>query len=816
MFEGSYSDYVVCEEEVHKMKTIRCKIIRIIAALMVFGVEVYLLLGPTAWAGVDKTNWLTGEGAWEVEDKEVGVFFCQEFVPQYDYLQSLSLLFQNDDQDLRGGSAKLWIEDSDGEVQWSVVIPYDRITWESYTDIDVDMHLCAGNKYSLLVDCSAAESGEHALLSICSMDYYMPENKILYYGEEIPDAQLVIRYSYQYTLTRRMCIRVLVICTLTALGLGLGIPQSRKIRKVIAISMLLAVPLILGRQLEFISLEIEEGLLLPNAIHWNVAIMYLFEFIILLCSQSLPFSIISTNLILTVIYSADYFVRSYRSTPLKWNDVLAVRTAARVLDSYDFRPNSNMAVSWAILILLIVFTVQCVNTKQRGQKLRRATFGRQTCLRFVSFVFGILLLVGSGYTLLYTDFLEERGFATIHGFDERMMYQFNGFLVSSCLDFKSSRIVEPEGYSEEKAEEILKRYGTSQFQETDIEDLPHIVLIMNESFADLRVLGNLQISEENMSFFYSLEENTIRGVVNASVLGGGTANSEFEVLLGCSMGLLPRAYYPYQQCIKRPVESLVSDLKEAGYTTYSIHPEEAQNWNRNVIYHYLGFDNSYWIEEFKDSEVIHKGASDRATYRKVQEIYESRKDNEKLFIFDLTLQNHGGYGWEVGYDSIKAVNVVSEEADNFLSLIKESDIALEELITYFKKQDEKVLVCMFGDHQPKFGDENFYTKVYEQTVGLSETDTILNQYLTPFLIWANYDIREETGINISMNYLGVLLQQAAGLRTSSYFTFLRDLMQRYPVITANGYIDDEGRFYEWNEENTEFMEYRILQYYRIF
>lgn len=122
-----------------------------------------------------------------------------------------------------------------------------------------------------------------------------------------------------------------------------------------------------------------------------------------------------------------------------------------------------------------------------------------------------------------------------------------------------------------------------------------------------------------------------------------------------------------------------------------------------------------------------------------------------------------------------------------------------------EKQDEKVLVCMFGDHQPKFGNENFHTKFYEQTVGLSETDMILNQYLTPFLIWTNYDIQEETEINISMNYLGVLLQQAAGLNASPYFTFLADLMQSYPVMTVNGYVDREGHFYKWNGEKTEFM-----------
>lgn len=76
-------------------------------------------VAPTAWAGVNAVNWLTGEGAWDIEDIEMGVSFGQEFVPQHDYLHSVSLLFQNGDRDLRGGTVKIWIEDCAEEVQWS-------------------------------------------------------------------------------------------------------------------------------------------------------------------------------------------------------------------------------------------------------------------------------------------------------------------------------------------------------------------------------------------------------------------------------------------------------------------------------------------------------------------------------------------------------------------------------------------------------------------------------------------------------------------------------------------------------------------------
>ncbi|MCD8325218.1 MAG: hypothetical protein LUC90_00645 [Lachnospiraceae bacterium] len=123
---------------------------------------------------------------------------------------------------------------------------------------------------------------------------------------------------------------------------------------------------------------------------------------------------------------------------------------------------------------------------------------------------------------------------------------------------------------------------------------------------------------------------------------------------------------------------------------------------------------------------------------------------------------------------------------------------------------------MFGDHQPLFSDDSFYETIYANTEGLTELDQTLNQYKAPFVIWANYDIEEASDYDISMNYLGVLLMETAGIPMSSYFQYLSDFMEEYPILTPRGYEDAEGNFYSWSGEETEFPEYRILQYYNLF
>ena len=210
--------------------------------------------------------------------------------------------------------------------------------------------------------------------------------------------------------------------------------------------------------------------------------------------------------------------------------------------------------------------------------------------------------------------------------------------------------------------------------------------------------------------------------------------------------------------------------------------------------------------------------SDRATYYKIQELYEQKALEDRIFVFDVTMQNHGGYERQENEpeDTIYAEDAESKEADLYLSLIDESDKAFGELVQYFEKVPEKTIICMFGDHQPMFEEEGFYEQIYAQTDGLSETDKIFNQYKTPFIIWANYDIPEQDGIDISANYLGALLLETAGIPGNSFFNFLTKQMKAYPVITVNGYKDNKGNAFQWSGEGTEFLDYRILQYYELF
>ncbi|MDE7251583.1 MAG: LTA synthase family protein [Acetatifactor sp.] len=778
-------------------------------ALVLFIIELMLLVWPVGWIREDiEIQPDTGDMRQEQLSEETGL--CQEFIPQFDYLSGIQLFFMDDVETLGEGDIIVVISDKDDNVLFQKVYLYNELTYNRYMEINVNLKLRGGETYYLSVN-SDHKSGEMPSIGLCGTASGGKENRSLMRGDDTLDGQLLLIYEYSQVLTGSGFLKAFLLCLITAAGVAIGVPKNRKFRLALGAAILLAWPWVMGLRLERLALHEYE--LLPIAVKWTFILMYFIELVILLCTLSMRATIVVTNLVMTAVYSVNFFVYAYRGVPLKVSDLTAIRTAARVMSGYSFQPASSLAVVWALMVLFIVYGLQTGDIgKRKPMKLR---------VHVASAVLGMAMAVGMGYFLLYTNYVFEAGFQNSGGSGLHHLYEFNGYLIGTCMDIQKSRVRAPEGYSHEMAEDLLEDYvfesdTQGMPDQWSGEELPHVILIMNESFADLRVLGDLELSQENLPFFNSLSENTIRGYVHASVLGGGTANSEFEVFTGCSMGLLS-ASYPYQQYVRRPIRSMVSSMNEAGYSSWSLHPELRTNWNRLSVYQYLGFDHSLWKEDFEDAQVLHRGVSDAETYYKVEELFENRDPGEKLFIFDLTIQNHGGYTDDKALQrTVSAIGVSSDEANAYLSLVEESDNAFEQLITYFEQQDEKVIICMFGDHQPKFGDANFYETVYSMTEGLTEEQKQWNLYKTPFVIWANYDIEEAQEVEISMNYLGVLLQKTAGVPLSPYFSFLEAQMKEYPVITVNGYVDQAGKHYSWNGDGSEFQDYRVLQYNYLF
>lgn len=537
---------------------------------------------------------------------------------------------------------------------------------------------------------------------------------------------------------------------------------------------------------------------------------------------------------------ANYFVLEFRGAPIQPWDILSIGTAASVADNYEYRLDKDALTALIGLLMLLAaeFFLRAdfygpfksrralkkeaaagsapkADTPERTPAKRRRVIIARTALCLVT---GLLCF---GYTKMLhnEDFVQKKLRLYDKLFTPTTIQFKNGTVTAFLMELQYMSVEKPSGYNEKDVQEALASYETDGTPS----NTPNIIVIMNEAFSDPAVLGKFTTNEDYMPFVHSLldgAEDTVSGFLNVSVKGGNTANTEFEYLTGNSMAFLPYGSIPYQQYIKNETPSMASWLSGFGYRTVAMHPYRATGWDRNKVYPLMGFDEMYFEEFYKDSDVIRKYVGDEADYEKIIQIYEQKEPGEPLFLFNVTMQNHSSYNDWADYDNFSPDITVngsnSEVLSAYLSLMKLSDQATERLVDYFANEEEDTVIVFFGDHQPTDSVVNPVLKLNGTSSSSLSTEEEALRYQVPFFIWANYDIDEESGLNISANYLASRTLDAAGLPKPGYFSFLSELEKQAPVVSANHVSLSDGTFSAADDQDELLREYKTFQYHQLF
>ena len=498
----------------------------------------------------------------------------------------------------------------------------------------------------------------------------------------------------------------------------------------------------------------------------------------------------------------NYFVYLFRGNEFTFSDIRSIGTGLSVAGNYKLQLNDRGAYAIFGAALFIAFVRKC-----------HVKFARAWQMRIIDAMLAAIcvIIVGMAAYDVNTETWEQKG-----------TYR-NGYILNYILGIRDSFIAQPDGYSEEAIQKLEKKYSSNDkdYSKTDVKD-PTIIVIMNESFSDLSVLGDLQTNIPLTPFIDSLKENTTKGYALSSVFGAKTPNSEWEYLTGNSMAFLPAGSVVYQQYISDTPTSIVSNLKDDGYTCVAMHPYYATGWSRNQVYPKIGYDEMHFIDDFDQTKILREYITDQELYDKIIERYESRGANEKLYLMGITMQNHGGYGEP--YDNFNEgcykIGRSYTDANQYLSLVHESDKAVKNLIEYFSKVDDPVEIVFFGDHQPSLN-SNFYPLLNGKGMsGLTE-DELEALYTVPFFIWTNYDTPEETVDITSLNFLSTMTLERAGIELPAYNKVLADMMETVPAINSRGYYSKEKQCYQHiddatGEEAEWIKNYHMLQYNSMF
>lgn len=541
---------------------------------------------------------------------------------------------------------------------------------------------------------------------------------------------------------------------------------------------------------------------------------------------------------------ANHYVLEFKGQILFPNDIASWRTAANVAGTYDFSPDKYIFGALAILAAYLLLLKFVALPQSKREVLHPAWLT----------LLPVAAAVAYCYAFFFSSWLIDAGIKT-----QQWKTQSNGWVLNFSLALRYSRVEKPENYSlegvEQLTQELTKSGGSSSM--TLLSD-PHmetaedaatwddgsgtplslltvstdedgtqpvnIICVMDESFGDLSVFDALTTDTDAIPFYHSLTENTIKGWMYSPVTGGGTASVEYEFLTGNSISFLPPGTVAYQLYVKDGLPSLISWANSLGFTTTTFHPYEASGWNREQVYKDMGADTQLYQEDVENPEYVRSYISDECDFSVLESIT-SAQQGDKQFIFNVTMQNHGGYkqGWFNLPESVQLTGTlagVSQYTTQYLALMNKTDAALEQLLTYYSSVDEPTMIVFFGDHQGKLSDW-FYERLYGKELDERNMEELERQYVVPFFIWANYDIDEAQDVMISPNYLGTLMAKLSNYPTTGYMDFLAGLYGSLPVINKVGYVAADGTISGEAEELTEeeqelLLQYETLSYYNLF
>lgn len=233
--------------------------------------------------------------------------------------------------------------------------------------------------------------------------------------------------------------------------------------------------------------------------------MCVYILIVLLCfilTLRLTLSTAIASLGLIIASVIDYYIFAFRGSEIQPADILSIQTAGNVAANYHVVISNT--ILYGVLLTGVYILIGFGLPKLEVQSKINSRIALTIMFSVVSILF----------------FVESQSIVAAHFLREGMVT--NGFILNFSLQLRETFVKKPEGYSSDKVQEIAEKYKESEEDTTiSTREEPDIIVIMDESFADLSVLGselktNQQVTHETdiaveklIEYFKSVENNVV-------------------------------------------------------------------------------------------------------------------------------------------------------------------------------------------------------------------------------------------------------------------------------------------------------------------
>lgn len=570
----------------------------------------------------------------------------------------------------------------------------------------------------------------------------------------------------------------------------------------------------------------------PTMLLLNILPVLLLILLLFFLTRKLFFSVSCTGVVILFFAVVDRVKVIMRQEPLLPTDLTLVKETLAILKTF---PAYQLVL---IGLLLLAFAVLLVLSFTKSKK---------TALPPLPRVIGLLLVIACAFganQFIYADKARYDAYPTVDNpYFQVNQYNTKGMIYSFLHQYNITKMTAPEGYDAKYFAELEDTKWTAP----EKQKYPHIIMIMGEAFSDMSENPHLSFAgyRDPLQNFKAIcsSDNAYSGHIVVPNFGGGTSNTEYDVLTGCSTRYLDNPL-PSYNFIHGDFDGMPRQLQKLGYETLSIHPGYAWFYNRQNVYPDLGFQSRYFLEDSFDLETQGYGGyiNEVVTMDKIIDTLDThiKEKDSPLFSFTVTIQNHGPY--EKHYGTLPAnfstdVSLDENQTDlltQYFTGIIDADEQIGRLQEYAENSDEPIVLVYFGDHLPGFSNGMEFFDLLDYPIDANGTPAEqLAVYETPYFIWQN-DSAEALCGNISdlaaelaLPENGLMSSQFLGTTVLDLFvpgyesplhSLNRSLRRELPVCAKNIYVDAAGNYSEYISEDQQKMVKTLQkwQYYKLF
>lgn len=299
---------------------------------------------------------------------------------------------------------------------------------------------------------------------------------------------------------------------------------------------------------------------------------------------------------------------------------------------------------------------------------------------------------------------------------------------------------------------------------------PDIFVVLEESTFDPTLLAACSaapICQQPMFTQPKLGQES--GPLFVHTTAGGTWLSEFTFLTGLDWRVFgPAGAHAPVNLAHNMRAPLPKHLQALGYQTIAIYPVAGNFLNARTAYRQYGFEHFLAVEDLNlSSDWRH--TSDSALFTKALDTVTRLRDGRPLFVFLLTIRNHGPHAEtpaELPSPVPPAVATLPPALADYLLRLGDSAEALEQLDKRWLDTPHPRVLAWFGDHQPLLASTARHAQHYANSHFAQQPDDNQLRYVTWYSIRTNPAARAPTATSEKVSdiaYLAPRLLQISGL-----------------------------------------------------